>query len=96
MAKFELVLLMVFIAVASARPQIQQEAPKPYDFQYKVENPPTNTFFGQNESGDITGRVVGSYFTLLPDGRLQTVEYFVDGESGFVPRITYQPFGRPV
>lgn len=55
-----------------------------------MENPPTNTYFGQNENGDAAGRVVGSYYVYLPDGRMMTVEYSVNGDSGFVPRISYQ------
>ena len=27
---------------------------------------------------------------LLPDGRLMTVSYYVDAESGFVPTITFE------
>ncbi|XP_044760083.1 pro-resilin-like [Coccinella septempunctata] len=65
-------------------------APEPYNYNYRVENPPTGTFFGQNENGDAAGRVTGSYFVQLPDGRLMNVEYFVDGDSGFVPKISYQ------
>ncbi|XP_049826527.1 uncharacterized protein LOC109601561 [Aethina tumida] len=72
------------------RPYEEQSVPIPYDFNYKVDNPPTNTFFGQNEAGDQAGRVAGQYYVYLPDGRLMTVEYTVDGESGFVPRITFQ------
>lgn len=60
-----------------------------------MENPPTNTYFGQNENGDQVGRVAGTYYVWLPDGRLMTVEYFVDGKSGFVPRISYQPNANP-
>ena len=37
----------------------------------------------------VSGRVDGSYSVWLPDGRLMTVAYYVDGESGFVPTITY-------
>ena len=37
----------------------------------------------------IAGRVEGSYSVWQPDGRLMTVTYYVDGESGFVPTITY-------
>ncbi|XP_045476847.1 uncharacterized protein LOC123682326 [Harmonia axyridis] len=74
-------------------------APEPYNYNYRVDNPPTGTFFGQDENGDAAGRVTGSYFVQLPDGRLMTVEYFVDGDSGFVPKITYQTgnqlTGRP-
>ena len=36
------------------------------------------------------GRVEGEYSVWLPDGRLMTVSYYVDGESGFVPTITYE------
>ncbi|KAG5884829.1 hypothetical protein JTB14_012036 [Gonioctena quinquepunctata] len=67
----------------------QNELPTPYEYQYKVENPPTNTFYGKNEAGDAAGRVAGSYYIYLPDGRLMTVDYFVDGDSGFVPKITF-------
>ncbi|KAF5277170.1 hypothetical protein FQR65_LT03876 [Abscondita terminalis] len=90
--------IFLFIATVSARPQSNQfpERIEPYDFQYKVDHPPTNTYFGQNENGEPTGRVFGSYYVLLPDGRLLTVEYYVDGESGYVPKLTYQPAGRPL
>ena len=37
----------------------------------------------------IAGRVDGSYSVWQPDGRLMTVTYYVDGDSGFVPTITY-------
>ncbi|KAK4874563.1 hypothetical protein RN001_013923 [Aquatica leii] len=84
--------LIAVVVSAFAQPQVQnpQEAPRPYDFQYKVDNPPTKTYFGQNESGDTAGKVLGSYYTLLPDGRIMTVEYRVDGQSGYVPRISYK------
>lgn len=66
-----------------------------YDFQYKVEDQPTNNYYGQNENGDQQGIVTGTYYVLLPDGRLQTVEYRVDGDTGFVPRISYQANASP-
>lgn len=63
-----------------------------------MEDQPSGNYFGLNEVGKDTGRVEGSYFVLLPDGRLMTVTYYVDGESGFVPKITFQdnasPFGN--
>ncbi|KAF5306944.1 hypothetical protein FQA39_LY00174 [Lamprigera yunnana] len=89
--------VVAILATTSARPQVPlTEVPKPYDFQYKVDNPQTGTYFGQNESGDQIGRVLGSYYVLLPDGRLMTVEYYVDGQSGYIPRISYQQNGAPV
>ncbi|CAH0564908.1 unnamed protein product [Brassicogethes aeneus] len=81
------------------RPYDDQSAPTPYDFNYKVDNAPTNTYFGQNEAADPAGRVVGQYYVYLPDGRLMTVDYTVDGESGFVPRISFQnqaPIPSPI
>ncbi|KAJ3624760.1 hypothetical protein MTP99_018359 [Tenebrio molitor] len=88
-------LTICLVAAALAAPQQRpDEAPAPYDFQYKVENPPTNTFFGQNEAGDVAGRVTGSYYVYLPDGRLMTVEYISD-HNGYVPRVSFQQNARP-
>ena len=44
--------------------------------------------FGHHESRDGHG-TKGSYHVLLPDGRLQTVNYHSDGYSGFVAEVTY-------
>ena len=48
--------------------------------------------FGHSESraGDKT---TGKYFVQLPDGRLQTVEYYVDGYSGYVAKVSYSGGG---
>ncbi|XP_030763399.1 pro-resilin-like [Sitophilus oryzae] len=98
--------LIVLVEYSYALPQFPQRRipgssdenypPQPYEFEYKVDNSPSSTFFGQTESGDAQGRVVGNYYVLLADGRLMNVEYSVDGESGFVPRITFSPQGAPV
>lgn len=47
--------------------------------------------FGHKEQrqGDVAQ---GKYFVLLPDGRLQTVEYTAD-QDGYKPRISYQQVG---
>ncbi|KAJ8983982.1 hypothetical protein NQ317_008687 [Molorchus minor] len=85
----------ILVVLTSAAPQFLQQRqlpndiPTPYDYQYKVENPPTNTFYGKSENGDGVGRVTGSYYVYLPDGRLMTVDYTVDGESGYLPRVTF-------
>ncbi|CAG0921937.1 unnamed protein product [Notodromas monacha] len=44
--------------------------------------------FGHAETrdGDSTK---GKYFVELPDGRLQTVEYYVNGDSGYVAKVSY-------
>jgi len=60
-----------------------------YQFEWKVEDAPSNNNYGQNEVGNEAGHVEGKYYVLLPDGRTMTVEYTVDGDSGFVPKISF-------
>lgn len=60
-----------------------------------MKDPEKNLFFNKNELGDESGKVNGAYRVLLPDGRLMTVEYSVDGESGFVPKITFEDNAKP-
>uniref|UniRef100_A0A1B6CK69 Uncharacterized protein n=1 Tax=Clastoptera arizonana TaxID=38151 RepID=A0A1B6CK69_9HEMI len=76
----------------------KQESPLPYEYQYKVEDPPTQTYFGKQETGDAIGKIEGSYYVWLPDSRLMKVTYYVDNDSGFVPKIEFQensnPFGK--
>ena len=57
-----------------------------YDFDWKVDEGDNN--FGHKESrdGDTTR---GSYFVDLPDGRRQTVTYYVDAYSGYVAEVSY-------
>ncbi|PSN36604.1 hypothetical protein C0J52_21293 [Blattella germanica] len=104
--------LAISLALTQARPQPQPRPqsrapgayqdekypPMPYDFDWKVEDAEYKNYYGQNEVGTAAGRVDGSYYVWLPDGRLMTVTYYVDGESGFVPTITYSqnanPFGK--
>ncbi|XP_027216896.2 pro-resilin-like [Penaeus vannamei] len=60
-----------------------------YDFQWAVDHDPSSNEFGHQEArdGDDTQ---GSYYVQLPDGRLQTVKYFVDGDSGYVAEVNYE------
>ncbi|XP_077289667.1 pro-resilin-like [Arctopsyche grandis] len=82
--------LIMFAAVVMAAPQAPAEAPMPYEYNYEVKDPEKTLFFNKNENGDESGRVTGGYQVLLPDGRLMKVEYSVDGESGFVPKISFE------
>ena len=41
---------------------------------------------GENRQGDNTE---GSYSVALPDGRTQTVEYSVSGNSGYLANVQY-------
>ena len=61
----------------------------PYDFEWAVKDEPSYNDFGHKESSD--GKVVsGSYRVVLPDGRTQTVDYKVEGESGFVADVKFE------
>ncbi|KAK9512867.1 hypothetical protein O3M35_001187 [Rhynocoris fuscipes] len=90
--------IYLIVSLVNAAPQgpPPDEKPEPYEYSYKVEDAPTNLYFGANEAGNEAGRVDGSYYVWLPDGRLMTVTYYVDGESGFVPKITYQENANPI
>ena len=61
---------------------------RPYSFSYGLVDVRGNDFGAAEESD---GREVrGEYSVLLPDGRLQTVSYSVEGDSGFVADVTYE------
>nr|XP_027216889.1 cuticle protein-like [Penaeus vannamei]XP_027231027.1 cuticle protein-like [Penaeus vannamei] len=60
-----------------------------YSFNWAVSDDSSSNEFGHQEArdGDDTQ---GSYYVQLPDGRLQTVKYFVDGDSGYVAQVSYE------
>ncbi|XP_064122610.1 pro-resilin-like [Macrobrachium nipponense] len=60
-----------------------------YSFNWAVDHDPSSNEFGHQETrdGDDTQ---GSYYVQLPDGRLQSVKYFVDGDSGYVAEVNYE------
>ncbi|CAG4969577.1 unnamed protein product [Parnassius apollo] len=95
-----MVAICVIVRQGKSAPAPQEDAgpPTPYEYKYDVEDPEKTLYFGANESGDAQGKVVGGYRVLLPDGRLMNVEYTVEGESGFVPKISFEnnanPFGK--
>ncbi|KAG5895731.1 hypothetical protein JTB14_025677 [Gonioctena quinquepunctata] len=66
----------------------EQTEPASYQFEYHVEDAASGNDFGHEEQreGDVAQ---GKYFVLLPDGRLQTVEYTADLE-GYKPKVTYE------
>ncbi|XP_042239611.1 cuticle protein 19-like [Homarus americanus] len=97
------VVLAGLVATALARPDIppvlgyghpRPYTPEPlgparYDFNYAVKDDYNGNDFGHQESRDGYN-TQGSYYVLLPDGRLQRVTYYVDGDSGYVPQIEYE------
>ncbi|XP_037801739.1 pro-resilin-like [Penaeus monodon] len=60
-----------------------------YNFNWAVSDDSSSNEFGHQEArdGDDTQ---GSYYVQLPDGRLQKVAYFVDGDDGYVADVTYE------
>ncbi|XP_050728924.1 uncharacterized protein LOC127004807 isoform X2 [Eriocheir sinensis] len=59
-----------------------------YDLDWAVRDDHYGTHFNQQETRR-EGVTRGSYSVLLPDGRLQTVNYYVDSKSGYVAEVTY-------
>ncbi|XP_068205895.1 pro-resilin-like [Palaemon carinicauda] len=64
------------------------EAPAVYEYKYGVQDDLTGNDFGHEEARDgyLTN---GQYFVLLPDGRIQTVQYTVNGDEGYVANVAY-------
>ncbi|XP_042242122.1 cuticle protein 21-like isoform X2 [Homarus americanus] len=64
-----------------------------YNFNYAVKDDSSGNDFGHQETrdGDDTQ---GSYYVHLPDGRLQTVTYVVDGDSGYIADVKYDGEAR--
>ncbi|XP_037801474.1 cuticle protein 19.8-like [Penaeus monodon] len=62
--------------------------PAQYDFNYVVQDNIGNDFGHQESRNGYDTQ--GTYYVQLPDGRLQTVTYTVNGDSGFVADVAYQ------
>ncbi|XP_066954474.1 pro-resilin-like isoform X2 [Macrobrachium rosenbergii] len=66
-------------------------APASYSFSYAVDAADSlrrPVLFGQEENRQGV-QTTGTYYVLLPDSRLMTVNYYVD-ETGFHPTYTFQ------
>merc|ERR1712061_500361 len=59
------------------------ESPKPYAYEYAVQDDYSNANFAASETSDGKA-VTGSYTVHLPDGRVQTVTYTADHYNGYV------------
>jgi hypothetical protein len=76
-------------APAYGKPQVYDETPKPYAFEYGVADDYSGANFKAAETAD--GKAVhGSYQVHLPDGRVQTVTYTADHYNGYVADVTYE------
>jgi len=72
------------------KPYVDPYAGEPavYNYNYAVKDDYTYNDFGasENRDGYLTQ---GKYVVALPDGRIQTVTYSVDGGAGYVAEVTY-------
>jgi len=59
-----------------------------YTFEYAVKDDYTSNDFGAKEGRD-GANANGKYVVALPDGRIQTVTWTVDGANGYVPIVEY-------
>ena len=64
-----------------------------YRFSWAVEDESSENYFGHQEAREDDD-TEGSYYVQLPDGRLQKVSYYVDGDSGFVAEVEYEGEAR--
>nr|ACO13087.1 Repetitive proline-rich cell wall protein 2 precursor [Lepeophtheirus salmonis] len=63
--------------------------PANYVYEYFVFDAESGVDISADEQA-INGDVEGSYKVALPDGRIQTVTYYVIGNSGFVADVKYE------
>ncbi|XP_042234946.1 cuticle protein 7-like [Homarus americanus] len=69
--------------------QLYKPEPKPYAFDYGVQDSYSGANFGHSENSDGNA-VKGSYTVALPDGRIQTVTYVADHNNGFQAQVSYE------
>ncbi|XP_068227571.1 pro-resilin-like [Palaemon carinicauda] len=106
--KLIIVVAMVF-AFATALPQYDSQnlsppsesygapdgggSPASYSFSYENSDPATSNYYGHAEQREGPNSS-GEYRVLLPDGRTQIVKYTVEGDVGYIAKISYeQPTG---
>ena len=70
-----------------AAPAYPDAAPV-YTYAYAAADDYSGVNFGQSENRDGYA-TSGSYNVALPDGRIQTVTYRVDGDSGYIADVQY-------
>ena len=58
------------------------EKPDPFHFEYGVHDDKYYTDFHEERYGDEAGNIKGEYSVHLPDGRVQHVTYYADGNYG--------------
>nr|XP_040580871.1 cuticle protein 7-like isoform X3 [Lepeophtheirus salmonis] len=68
--------------------------PASYAYNYAVLDEESSVDFSADELAE-NGVVSGSYKVVLPDGRIKTVTYTVEGDSGFVADVQFETTPAP-
>ncbi|XP_042858490.1 uncharacterized protein LOC122244604 isoform X2 [Penaeus japonicus] len=76
-------------AAPAYSPESTDEGPAQYHFTYGIKDDYSGNDFGHQETRQ-DDKTEGNYYVQLPDGRLQQVEYKVDGDSGYVAEVSYK------
>ncbi|XP_069972885.1 pro-resilin-like [Penaeus vannamei] len=100
-SKVLLLVTLVGVAAADRRPysysapefSSEEFGPANYNFDWAVQHSDSGNNFGHQEARDGHD-TQGSYYVQLPDGRLQTVRFTVQGDSGFLPEVSYEGEAR--
>ncbi|XP_069956332.1 uncharacterized protein [Cherax quadricarinatus] len=74
--------------IPSYGPSIKN-TPAKYDFSYAVKDDFNGASFGHQETRNGYD-THGSFYVPLPDGRIQKVTYYVNGDSGYIAEVTYE------
>lgn len=80
-------LILKFIAFLYVNFCFQFDVQAKYAFGYKIKDNKMGNHFGHEERREGKS-AKGSYHVLLPDGRLQTVSYYVD-DDGYHAEVSY-------
>merc|ERR1712170_121458 len=64
--------------------------PRPFVYEYGVQDAYSGADFAKKEIQDEYGVVTGEYRVALPDGRIQIVTYRADHEGGFIADVKYE------
>merc|ERR1712088_1170035 len=75
-------------APAPAYAPVEYTGPAAYSYEWLVKDDYTKNDYGQKESR-AGANTQGSYHVALPDGRIQTVTYRVDGYGGYVADVSF-------
>ncbi|XP_069157248.1 pro-resilin [Procambarus clarkii] len=101
-SKIFFLVCMAAVTAADKRPSFSYGAPQfsseetgpaQYNFNWAVNDAPSANDFGHQETRD-NDNTQGSYSVQLPDGRLQTVTYYVNGDSGYIADVQYKGEAR--